>query len=256
MHMHKRASHSSHIFKIVLSDGRVSYRRLEASDPRFPIRRQLGSEFGEDLLSWVSTDKSRGAARIRAILESIAELMDLSQKRADTHEHKFAWQGTVFKARAEIGRGFVPKMSDREAQLASDLNLRLLRYKVSPWLWKTLGGYPILGWWSGENRPADPEDPASDLSFTEQDAIIAIVDLAREGLLGKVRRCYCGDWFFANFVHQKFCCVQCQQKYYRSSEDYKAGRRAYMKSLRALHKTTYLVSPNDRKRKAKRAPLS
>jgi hypothetical protein len=250
--MPKQASHSSHLIKIALSDGRVSFRRLEASDSRFSLRHGLGSECGEELISWVSTNKSRGAARIRAIMQLIAELMDLSQKRADAPEHKFAWMGTVFTARAEIGSGFSPKMSDREAQLASDLNLRLLRYKVSPWLWKTLGQYPILGWWSGVNRPADPEDPASHLSFTEHDAIVAIVDLAREGLLGKLRRCYCNNWFFAGFSHQKFCCVRCQQKYYRSSEDYKAMRRAYMKDLRKLHRQTYLVGPKERARREKR----
>lgn len=253
MHMPRAESHSSHINKIVLSDGRIWFRRLEALDTRFPVRRQLGSEFGEDLLSWASTNNSKGAARIRAILELIAELMDLSQKRVDANEHKFAWQGSVFTAKAEIGTGSLPKMSDREAQLVSELNHRLQRYKVSPWLWATIGRYPILGWCSGVNRPADPEDPVSDLWFTEQDAILAIVDLAREGHFCKLRRCHCGDWFFAGFAHQKFCCVGCQQKYYRSSEDYKAMRRAYMKNLRKLHKKTYLVSAKKGVRKAKRA---
>jgi hypothetical protein len=209
----------------------------------------MGPEMAEDLLTWASTTESEGAARINAILQLIVELGDLSLKKGDKEEYTFGWHGRVFTARVNMLRGAFPEKSGREVQLASELNHRLFRYKLSPRYWITLGEYPILGWRSGKERPRDEEDPEEDAWFTEEDAIIAILDLAREGLLCKIRRCYCGDWFFAKFVHQKFCCLGCQQKYYRSSEDYKAKRRAYMKDLRALHKKTYLISPKERVKK-------
>ena len=256
VHMHKQTSHSSHILKINNSDGSLSFRRLAFGPAPKQLRHQLGPEVGDDLLAWASTSRSEGSERINRILELIVDLEELSLKKGDKEEHTFGWHGKVFTAKVNMGRGSYPKKSDREVQLASELNHRLLRYQLSPYYWMTLGDYPIIGWWSRKNRPRSEDDPTEEESFTEDDAIIAIVDLAREGLLNRIRRCHCKDWFFASNAHQKFCCTRCQQKYFRSSEDYKAGRRAYMKTLRSLHKKTYLVSPNDRKRKAKRVSPS
>jgi hypothetical protein len=250
--MPKRVSHSAQIIEIESSDGKFSLRPPTLTPASIPRRRRLVRGIGEDLVCWVSTTKSKEAERINTILELIVELGDLILNRGDEEEHTFGWQGRVFTAKLKMGRGFRPKKSDREIQLESKLNGLLLRYQLSPWYWMTIGSYPIVGGWSRKNRPKDQEDPEEDVWFTEEDAIVAIIDLAREGLLCKLRRCHCRDWFFANFIHQKFCCTRCQQEYYRSSEDYKAKRRTYMKNLRELHKKTYLVSPKKRARKTKK----
>lgn len=251
--MEKQSTHSSHIYKVISSDGNLSFRRLPLN-PKSTLRSiQRASEMGEDLLTWVSTTKSEGTARVNAILELIVELEDVNRSKPETEENTFGWQGRVFTARVKMGRGVYPTQSAREKKLTNELNHCFLRYKLSPWYWMTLGDYPILGWWSRNDRPKDEDDPAEDVWFTEEDAIIAIIDLAREGLLCKIRRCHCGDWFFAKKTNQKFCCVRCQQACFRSSETYKAQRRAYMKELRALHKRTYLPSPKDRANKSKRA---
>src|ERR1700691_3427049 len=149
--MPKRLSHSSHIFKVNDSDGSLSFRRLAQVSVAISLHRQLGLETGEDLLAWASTTKSEGAARINAILQLIVELEDLSLKNGNKKEHTFGWRGRVFTARVNMGRGYYPERSDREVQLAHELNLRLLRYKLSPQYWVTLGDYPIFGWWSGKN---------------------------------------------------------------------------------------------------------
>ena len=70
-------------------------------------------------------------------------------------------------------------------------------------------------------------------SFTGGDVALAVhsmMELAEEGLLHRVRRCRaCKRWFFARFRHQDFCSQACQQKHYRSSDEWKAHRREYMR---------------------------
>jgi hypothetical protein len=257
--MPKRTSHSAQIIEIKHSDGQFSFKPPTSTAASIPRRRQLVREIGEDLVSWVSTTRSKETERINTILQLIVELGDLSLHRGDAEEHTFGWQGRVFTAKLNMGRGFRPNKSDQEIPLVSKLNHLLLRYHLSPWYWLTIGQYPILGWWSRKNRLKDEDNPEEDVGFTEEDAVVAIIDLAREGLLCKIRRClHCGDWFFASFTNQKFCHVRCQQDYYRSSEAYKAKRRAYMKNLRDLHKKTYPVSPKERARKARKgySPLN
>ena len=160
------------------------------------------------------------------------------------------WQGLVFTAKTDTpNNGSLPKVSARARELQHKLNHRLSVYKLMPYYWCNLGDRPIVAWTSWKERPRSPEEPEEDVSFTEEDAIIRILDLAREGLLSRVRRCVCEDWFLAGFVHQKFCCRRCQQGHFRSSSEYKDGRRAYMKDLRAKHKKTYFKAPKRRAKK-------
>ena len=126
------------------------------------------------------------------------------------------------------------------------------RYKLRLYYAAQIGDYPILGWRSGEDWPEGEDDPSEDVWFSELDAILLISDLARAGLWHKIRRCqHCSGWLLAKFSHQKFCSHSCQQNYFRSSEEYKAERRAYVKDLREKEKKRrekekkvgYFVSP-------------
>ena len=61
-------------------------------------------------------------------------------------------------------------------------------------------------------------------------AVRALVTLAKEGLLDRVRQCdYCHEWFFALFSHQRCCGAprDCRVKLHHSSEDYKREKREY-----------------------------
>jgi hypothetical protein len=242
--MSKRISHSSPIREIEHSDGSIRIHRPTL----LPARRQFGYEMSEDLLSWASTDHSEGAKRINSILGILLELLELNRKTRGGIEQTFRWQRLTFNATTTVpNNGYLSKFTARQQQLSDELNGHLSRYKLRPWHWCTLGDFPILGWWSGNNRPRDPDDPDEEAWFTEWDAIVQIIELARVGEIARIRRCTCGHLFFFKFIHQKFCCVGCQQEFYRSSPGYKAMRRAYMKNLRAAHKKTFPKTSKRRK---------
>lgn len=238
--MPKRTSHSSQITRILLADGQLSFGGPQPSQAASV--RHRGPEIGDDLLTWASTNKSAAAERINSILELIVELGEHSRQNDKAEEQLFELHGRTFAANVAVIGGSLPKRSAREVALETKLNHRLLAYRLSPWYYASLGLYPILGWWSKKDRPKDDDDPAANVWFTEEDAIIQIIDLAREGLLSRIRRCPCRGWFFAKFSHQRFCCTRCQQAYFRSSPEYREKRKKYMKDLRALHKKTYFPS--------------
>jgi hypothetical protein len=236
--MPKRQSHSSQIRQIVTTDGTVRICR-----PHMPIagrRRRFVSGASDGLLEWASTSTCEGAKRINLILDLLLKLVDLGRENTEGEKQTFRWHELEFSATANLrNNGGLSKLTSVQQELSSELNHRLLRYKLSPIHWCTIGEFPIIGWWSSQNRPSDPEDPGEDMWFTEQDAIVAIVDLARQGQIHRIRRCFCEDLFYFKFKHQKFCCLRCQQAFYRSSPEYKANRRLYMKNLRGtVHKKT------------------
>lgn len=67
-------------------------------------------------------------------------------------------------------------------------------------------------------------------SLGEFQAVHALVSLAKDGLLERVRQCaYCHAWFFALFSHQQCCGAprDCRIKLHHSSEEYKRQKREY-----------------------------
>ena len=75
----------------------------------------------------------------------------------------------------------------------------------------------------------------------EWQAIQAIMELGEHGLLGNLKECaQCHRWMFARFSHQRFCSEGCRQAHFRSSEEFKAGRRAYMRRLYHLKKKGFV----------------
>jgi hypothetical protein len=65
--------------------------------------------------------------------------------------------------------------------------------------------------------------------------LLSLVKVCEEGDVGRIRRCSkCSKWFYARFRHKKFCSANCQQSHYRSSEEWKAHRRRWMRRYRAI----------------------
>lgn len=69
-------------------------------------------------------------------------------------------------------------------------------------------------------------------------AVLAIMELGREDLLWRVKRCVklgCGRWFYARFTHQNFHSTECQQAHYKSSPEWREHRRQYARRYRREH---------------------
>jgi hypothetical protein len=69
--------------------------------------------------------------------------------------------------------------------------------------------------------------------MTEDLVVGRILELAKQGLVHRLRRCRrCRLWYFAHFTHQRFCGRRCQQANFRQSENFKMKRRVYMRKHR------------------------
>jgi len=73
-------------------------------------------------------------------------------------------------------------------------------------------------------------------ALAECDAVLAIITLARENRMERVRRCQeCNKkWLYARVPHQVFCGKKCQQEHFRSQPEFKRHRREWMRDYRQL----------------------
>src|SRR5439155_20011790 len=111
------------------------------------------------------------------------------------------------------------------------INAKLKRYQLTP----QLVAFYYQDHWSWMRRWVVPRyrkigfemevpGPSTSITMTisEVDAVLDILSLAEEGILDRVRRCkQCQAWDFVKFSHQLFCGTKCQQKFYRSSPEWK-----------------------------------
>ena len=105
-------------------------------------------------------------------------------------------------------------------------------------------------------RPARPDkavgtyEPAFewDCEHEAGQAIIAIMELGRAGLLWRVRRCKCGEWLYARFRHQRFCSDACKQAAQKSGPRWREYRRKYMQRYREKESASLHYEKSRRKR--------
>ena len=119
--------------------------------------------------------------------------------------------------------GIGPKKMDRPLnKLNRDLRRYVFRPLVAPWYdsyWHSTRW--VVHWYSG--RPG--RKPIA--KFAPLDMIF---DLARAGLLNRLRRCsHCRNWLYAKSKVQIFCSTKCQQRHFTATEAFKAHRREYMR---------------------------
>ena len=137
-----------------------------------------------------------------------------------------------------------PQLFAEAYAIADRLNELLLRYRLTPSIVAQARGRRRLcsmecneivgGCCRADTKalPTKPPEPAMD----EPGAIQKMLALSRNGYLDRVRTCVaCEQWFYARFSHAKFCSRGCQQRYFRSSEDFKEHKKQYMRALRKLH---------------------
>jgi uncharacterized Zn finger protein (UPF0148 family) len=113
------------------------------------------------------------------------------------------------------------------------LNAELAQYAFTPYVLTSVAANQLSVIW--RRNAEQPERPDA---MTEGQAVELILNLARSGQLMRLRRCgHCQSWLYAKFQHQTFCSMQCQQKVYTQSEEWKAHRRKYMRDYYRLKKT-------------------
>jgi hypothetical protein len=71
----------------------------------------------------------------------------------------------------------------------------------------------------------------------EAEAASFIISLASVRLLERLRACICGKWFFGRTFTQRFCSPTCRIRHFKSSEEWKAHRRKYMRDYYQLKKS-------------------
>lgn len=153
---------------------------------------------GEPTPSWETTN----AASRRRVLDFIENFRDV----LDAIDRAPSW---------DLINNSTPRMD----KLMTELNARLDEYPKSVVFYINHGRE-----WVFDEGAVAGKRPA-----IESIAIHNAIELARRGLLQRIISCECSRWFFAKFLHQKFCSVRCRKRHHARSDSFKAARRAYMR---------------------------
>jgi hypothetical protein len=85
-------------------------------------------------------------------------------------------------------------------------------------------------------------------------ALRSVLDLASEGLLGRVRKCDlegCGQWFYAKKQQQRFHSAECQRFAFTHDKEWMAKHALEMRQRRAAKKAAAAPAPRVREPKGK-----
>ena len=180
---------------------------------------------------WLNASKEHaGKKRIIKLLQTANELATLTTPGQLPTLHLLTWKPKGIRAQLKNLR--------KSETVARRLRRQLSRYKVYPevspgrngvWRqhWKALtrtSQLPITVFAQGDTEA---------YSFCEEDVVLRILELAKQGNLHRIRKCrYCGNWFFARVRHGNYCQRKCQQANFRTSKKFRAYRCGYMRQYR------------------------
>jgi hypothetical protein len=180
-------------------------------------REYSGAEVAQPLLDWLNQpQKDRGRQRVREILEIFKHL----QK---------GW--TVERTEDKVHAYYKGEDHTRSLERLQKL---LREYKYYP-MFFPLGSITGSHWY-----PVPQVKKYSHgwgVNYDDSNAIFDLADLADTELLNRLKECRCGRWIFAKFSHQRFCSVQCREKEFRSSPEWKEYRRKKARGYYRLHKS-------------------
>jgi hypothetical protein len=110
------------------------------------------------------------------------------------------------------------------------LTRSLRRYSYYPFFFPTSEGVSDFHWSYTKEKPHEE-------FYDDSDAVLDLLELARQGLLERLKQCPCGRWIWARFSHQRFCSSKCRERDFRSSEKWKEHRRQKAREYYRLHKS-------------------
>jgi hypothetical protein len=182
-------------------------------------------------ITWLNASKEHaGKKRIIELLQTANELATLTTSGELPTIHPLTWKPKGTRTQLKNLR--------RSGRLVRRLRRQLSRYKVYPEV--SLGRNGV--WrqhWKALTRTSElpitvsAQGDTESYSFCEEDVVLRILELAKQGNLHRIRKCrYCGNWFFARVRHGNYCQRKCQQANFRTSEAFLAKRRKYMRKYR------------------------
>lgn len=172
--------------------------KVSTHDRKLKSRGYRGSADAEPLLHWLNRTESRGdevakiaVGRVIAIVDSITRIHVL----AKTHRPKGGWRR---KPKA---------IRDEEAAL----NARLVDYEFSHAVDYSMP--EPLAW-----TLASVEKPTwSGYVAGEESVVYRVVELSKQGLAWRIRKCVCGVYFFGRLPNQRFHAPKCREQFWEKS---------------------------------------
>jgi predicted RNA-binding Zn ribbon-like protein len=101
----------------------------------------------------------------------------------------------------------------------------------------------------------DWDPTAKGMGRAQSLALRSVLDLASEGLLGRVRKCDregCGEWFYAKKLQQRFHSAECQRFAFTHDKEWMAKHALEMRQRRAAKKAAAAPRVREPKRRGKR----
>lgn len=208
-----------------------------------PQAKMLPREYGAEreahsLVQWLNSSHNHSKTQ-RSYLRAV-QILGLLLQLDPIAE---AWRPAYRNPELMESNKKYPQLFAEAYEIADRLNELLLRYRLTPSIEPRLGEGGVYVRWtaSKSSRGAvvvvqSSAHFAPEPAMDEPGAIQKMLALSRNGYLDRVRKCVaCEQWFYARFSHAKFCSRGCQQRYFRSSEEFKEHKKQYMRTLRKLH---------------------
>jgi hypothetical protein len=205
---------------------------------RIPSREYGAEREAHSLVQWLNgsrnqSDMRRGYLRVAKIFGLLQQLDPIAD----------AWRPAYRNPELMESDKKYQRLFTEAFAIADRLNDLLLRYRLTPHIEPNLGQGGVYVIWTATKSSMGAVVPIPAFgtehpqrAMDEPGAIQRMLALSRSGYLDRVRTCVaCEQWFYARFSHAKFCSQACQQRYFRSSEEFKEHKKRYMRTLRKRH---------------------
>jgi len=196
---------------------------------RYTKRKPRGYRNAYIIVRWLNETQGRtGNSRVARLLETANKLGGIVKSGQLPAVNLLTWR--------PAGNKLQLKNLRKATRLANILEKYLSRYKVRPELVPNMKGHWYARWrpttkhgqtWITVSADGDT------YSFGEEDILLNVLDLAKEGKLQGIQRCdRCRRWYFAFVQHQRYCDRSCQQSNFRTNPKFKLKRKHYMRGYR------------------------
>jgi hypothetical protein len=202
-------------------------------------REYEGESLAAPLINWLNSTKDGDDAKVR-ILDIVYSFLRLNEEATEMFGDREAYDKKQSKA-------YIIERADwLEAQLRGALDY----YTVVPHVVFAPQGFAIT--WKVapdseferdqkriKRRPRRPKNPLSPSAekLEEVDALTTTLELFKNGLILKIRRCACDKFYFAKFRHQQSCSEKCRIAKFKTSDEARRKRNEYARKLYHLHKS-------------------